>query len=92
MAMSNEEKAAKRLIAAIDSIGLNPAMVAFSVMDQAVNAQQHLLFQLTCALIKQWAQSDVLSLHYTPTAADMERKFLSQAMVKAIESQGYTVW
>lgn len=92
MAMSNEEKAAKKLVAAIDSLGLNPAMVAFAVMDQAVNAQQDLLFQLTCALIKQWSQSDVLSLHYTPTASDMERKFLSQAMVKAIEREGYTVW
>src|SRR6478609_264624 len=84
MAQSNEEKAAKKIIAAIDSHGINPAMVLFAITGEAVNAQQHELFKLVCCLIKHWAESDPLSTHYAPTVEDMERKFLSVAMRDAL--------
>jgi len=92
MAQSNEEKAAKKIIAAIDSHGINPAMVSFAITGEAVNAQQHELFKLVCCLIKHWAESDPLSTHYAPTVEDMERKFLSVAMRDALVREGYTIW
>lgn len=92
MAQSNEEKAGKKLIAAIDSLGINPAMLSYYVTGEAVNAQQHLLFEFVCCLVKHWAESDILSMHYAPTKEDMERKVLSKAMLKALEDEGYTVW
>lgn len=92
MAQSIEEKAAKKVIAAIDSLGINPAMLSLHITGTAVNTQQHALFELVCCLIKHWAETDILSLHYVPTKEDMERKVLAQAMLEAIEREGYTVW
>ena len=92
MAMSIEEKAAKKLIASIDSLGINPAMLSLAVTGEAVNAQQHVLFEFVCCLVKHWAETDILSLHYAPTVQDMERKVISKAMLEAIEREGYTIW
>lgn len=92
MALSNEEKAARKLIASLDSVGLNPAMVSFAVTNEAVSAQQDALFKLVCCLIKHWGEGDILSTHYTPTASEVERKFLSAAMHEALVREGYTIW
>ena len=92
MPQSNEEKAAKKIIAAIDSLGLNPAMISLAIQNEAVNEQQHALFEFVCCLIKHWAESDPLSTHYNPTVKDMERKILSTAMKEALEAEGYTIW
>ena len=92
MAQTPEEKAAKKLIAALDSVGLNPAMVSFAITNEAGNAQQNVLFKVMCCLMKHWATADVLSTHYVPTASEVERKFLSSAMLTALEREGYTIW
>ena len=88
MAQSPNEKAAKAIVKALDSMSLNPAVVANLTIGEMSSAQQQFLFELTLHAINEWTFDDI-SGYAGPDRK--QRVNVSKALKTTIERMGYTM-